>query len=229
MVGRPKLRARRMIRDKMLAEQAIRDWEGPNGRNIFPDVHIPRRSQLTLKDDERAPAAATRHPAFAQPAYTPPPEVPQEPHPEERNYRTGWDAKIPTTAGVEPTPVPMRPDVPVDMRIASERLQRYELDRLRPEGPTGGTAQPTQSPIPEHLSKAAELALADAIETLNMKIDRFDPQYVKLKELKTRAGATVSSILARVNPSSLRAVPHDQIAEILEGLRAASAPVKEPS
>jgi hypothetical protein len=140
MAGAPIRRARRIARDKVMREQAVRDYLGPNGKNLFPGI----------EDHVNEP--------------------------------------IDASAAMPALPVP---------------------------------ESPAQKQLPEQLSRAADLAVKDAIETLEMKVDRLDPNFIKIKQLKAQAGATVAGILARVSPQDMKGRANDKVGDILAALRSA--------
>lgn len=136
----PIRRARREKRDKLIREQAVRDYLGPNGKNLFPGIELSageKSDNITIT-------------------------IPDTPKPE----------------------------------------QSAETKALH-----------------EKLNFAARLALEDAIETLEMKLEPKHPDFVKMKRLKAQAGATVAGILARVNPGDMRGQRNDRVGDILASLR----------
>ena len=74
MAGMPIRRARKAIRDQMIREQAVRDYLGPNGRNLFPNLAAGAQNE-PLAPGFAIPATDEGGDAVALPAPSPAPLV----------------------------------------------------------------------------------------------------------------------------------------------------------
>ena len=68
---------------------------------------------------------------------------------------------------------------------------------------------------PEKLDEATDLALAWAIDTLNLQVPQTDETFLKIQQLKAQAAAIVAGLKVRTDPAAMRGQKEDRVGALL--------------
>lgn len=120
-------------------------------------------------------------------------------------------------ANVDPSPVrhpPIPPEPP-----------RPPREPHRSAGPPGGAAPPLTAEEASLFVKLRRLSLEKTLAFMEMTIEDYHPNADKLRQKQIEIAQSVMSLTGRVDPSKLRSEQHDELDDMLAGLKKPENPV----